>query len=159
MLKNYLIILLLFIACQVYSQGKKTIKNNKVNSITVTEIAADKPINDSKTVYDANGEVVEKIEYTKEGVWRRTVKYKLNYLGDVIEEFEYDEKNNLLTQTIIKYNAAGNKKEEFVYDPTKKLIEKHVYVYNAKGLKIERKTFDAEGKLLSTKKFVYTYRK
>lgn len=158
MYKVLIPILLICMSTSLIAQSKKDIKKNKIASVTVSEITAGKTISDSKTIYDSNGEVIEKSEYTKEGALKKTMKYKLNNLGDVVEEEEYDEKNSLKEKTLIKYNALGDKKEEMVYDGSNKLIKKHMYVYDAKGLKTERKTFDPSGKLISTKKFVYAFK-
>lgn len=141
----------------VDAQSKKEIKKHGIASVTITETSGGKTITDEKTSYDAKGEEIEKEEYTKEGVLKKTTRNKLNNLGDVIEEEEYDEKNNLKQKTLIKYNALGDKKEELIYDANKKLIKKHVYVYDNKGLKTERKTLDPAGKLVSTKKYAYTF--
>lgn len=139
------------------AQSKKEIKKHGIVSVTITETTGGKTLTDEITTYDAKGEEIEKSEYTKEGVLKKTTKNKLNNLGDVIEEEEYDEKNNLKQKTLIKYNALGDKKEELIYDANKKLIKKHVYVYDNKGLKTERKTLDPAGKLVSTKKYAYTF--
>ena len=151
-------VLFLLLSSALIAQSKKEIKKNKITSVTVTEVNGGKTINDSKTVYDGEGEVTEKAEYSKDGSLKKTMKYKMNNLGDVVEEEEYDEKNVLKEKTQIKYNALGDKKEELVYDAGNKLLKKHVYVYDAKGLKTERKTLDASGKLLSTKKYSYTFK-
>ncbi len=151
---------LFFLCCSVsaYTQSKKDIKKNNITSVTVTETSNGKTINDEKTSYDDKGELIEKAEYTKEGILKKLTKKKLNNLGDVVEEEEYDEKNNLKEKTVIKYNALGDKKEELVYDANKKLVKKHVYLYDTKGLKTERKTLDPAGKLVSSKKYTYTFK-
>lgn len=154
----YLLFTCLLVSYTTNAQSKKEIKKNKISSVTVTETSGSKTINDSKTTYDENGEVIEKSEYNKDGVLKKTMKYKMNNLGDVIQEEEYDEKNTLKEKTIISYNANGDKKDELVYDSNGKLIKKHVYVYDKKGLKTERKTLDAAGKLVSVKKYTYTFK-
>lgn len=142
----------------LFSQSKKDIKKNKITSVAVTESHDGKSITDSKTIYDASGEIIEKTEYTKEGLLKKTIKYKLNNLGDVVSEEEYDERNILKEKTEIKYNALGDKKEELVYDASNKLIKKNLYVYDAKGLKIERKTVDISGRTIADKKYTYTFK-
>lgn len=154
----YALFAFLLVGNTTIAQSKKDIKKNKIGSLTVTETSGSKTINDSKTTYDENGEVIEKSEYNKDGILKKTMKYKMNNLGDVVQEEEYDEKNSLKEKTIISYNASGDKKDELVYDSNNKLVKKHVYVYDKKGLKTERKTYDASGKLISSKKYTYTFK-
>jgi predicted membrane protein len=77
---------ILFSFIYLFAQNKKEVKKNKIKTVTVTETAAGKTLNDEKTVFDKNGEVIEETSYTKEGAIKNTHKYKRNKAGDVVEE-------------------------------------------------------------------------
>lgn len=157
MLRKTVILLLFLMSLVTYAQKKKEIRKYKIKSVTVTETENNKTLNDGKTVFDANGETVEEMNYDKDGSLRSHHKYKLNAQGEIIEDTEYD-KEGLKEKRIIKYNSLGIKTEELVYDKSEKLLKRHMYTYDGKGLKIERKTYDGANKVISVKKYVYEYR-
>src|SRR5687767_405428 len=120
-MKRIFIAFLLLISMLSYSQKKKEIKKYRIRSITTTDIENGKTLNDSKTIYDSSGEVVEEINYDgKDGSLKTHHKYKVNSEGDVTEDAEYD-KNGLKEKKIYKYNSLGEKTEELVYDKHEKL--------------------------------------
>jgi hypothetical protein len=148
----------LLISLLTYSQKKKEIKKYRIRSITTTDIENGKTLNDSKTIFDANGEVVEEINYdNKDGSLKSHHKYKVNSEGDITEDAEYD-KAGLKEKKIYKYNSLGEKTEELIYDKNEKLQKRHVYTYDSKGLKTERKTFDGANAVISVKKYTYEYK-
>jgi hypothetical protein len=151
--------LVLFLVNFSVAQKKKELKKYGIRNITVTETHGSKTVNDSKTTYDSNGEVIEEINYDKEGAVKTTVKYKNNKDGDVIEESEYDDKNALKEKRQYKYNGLGEKVEELVTDKDNKVIKKSVYTYDSKGFKTEKKTYDANNNLISSKKYTYVSKK
>ena len=156
---RYIIIVVSFFLCfSTYSQKKKEVKKYRIKSVTVTETENGKTVNDSKTFFDANGEVIEEINYNnKDGALKLQHKYKVNSAGDITEETEFDN-NGLKEKRIYKYNNLGEKTEELVYDKSDKLLKRHVYTYDSKGLKTERKTFDSSNNLISVKKYIYEYK-
>jgi hypothetical protein len=158
---RYLGFLSVFIlmSASAFSQKKKELKKYGVKAIIVTEAHGAKTVNDSKTIYDANGEVIEEVNYDKDGNIKSTIKYKNNKDGDVIEESEYDEKNNLKEKKQYKYNGLGEKIEELLLDKDNKVVKKSVYSYDSKGFKTEKKTYDAGNNLISTKKYTYITKK
>ncbi len=142
--------------CQ--AQKKKDIKKAGIKTITTTETQGTKSFNDSKVTYDAAGNIIEEINYDKEGNLKSTKKFKYNKDGDPIEETEYDEKNTLKEIKLTKYNALGEKTEEQYLDKDKKQFKKYIYTFSAKGFKTERKHYDANNVLISTKKYAYGYK-
>ena len=89
-----------------------------------------KPIQESFTQYDINGNLIEIIEK--------------NNVGDITkhEKYQFDTKGNKITET--QFNANGGVKK------------KHVYSYE-EDLRVIRKTYDSEGKLIAEKKYIYTF--
>lgn len=143
----------------VAAQKKKEIKKYGIRSVTTTDTRSGKTVNDSKVTYDGSGEVIEEVNYDKEGVLKSTLKYKYNKDGDALEESEYDEKGILKEKKTYKYNAMGEKVEELVTDKDNKVLKKVIHIYDSKGLKIEKKTYDGNNVLLSSKKISYGYKK
>ena len=150
--------LLLLLSTLCFSQKKKEIKKAGIKSISVTETHGNKTITDSKIFYDSNGNILEEINYDKEGALKSTTKFKYNSSGDIIEETEYDDKNTLKEKRLTKYNNLGEKVEELILDKDNKQLKKNIITYDSKGFKTERKTYDANNVLVSTKKYNYTFK-
>ena len=111
-MKNVLILVLVILSLAGFSQKKKEIKKNRIKSIVVTDTENGKTINDSKTIYNTNGEVIEEVNYDKTGQVKSILKYKYNSEGDVLEEAEYDPKNQLkenVQQNIIVWRKRWKK--------------------------------------------------
>lgn len=158
MKNSCLILVLCLISAASFAQKKKTIKKHNIRSIVVTETFGTKTLNDNKSFYNANGELVQEINYDKDGKFKSDKRYKYNKEGDVTEEAEYDEAGNLVEKHLVKYDAMGEKSEEQTLDKNGKQLKRITYTYNSKGLKTERKTYDTGNNLISTKKTVYTYK-
>ena len=159
-MNNWILLLLLVLGLQIKestAQNKTEIKKYKIKSVTEYDIKSNKNILDSKTIYDANGEVLEEYSYNKEGKLKEAHKYKRDANGDVLEDSEYGENGKLKEKRIVKHNEKGDKSEENFYNASNKLTKRVVYVYDSKGLKLEKKTYDDKGKIKSTKKIVYEY--
>jgi hypothetical protein len=157
--RSNILIIALLISCFIcQAQKKKDIKKAGIKTITTTETQGTKTFNDSKVIYDAGGNIIEEVNYDKEGNLKSTKKFKYNKDGDPIEETEYDEKNALKETRLTKYNALGEKIEEQYLDKDKKQLKKYIYTFSAKGFKTERKHYDANNVLISTKKYIYAYK-
>ena len=85
-----------------FSQKKKEIKKLGIKSQVVTETVNGKVINDSKTVYDKNGQITEDWNYDKDGHLKSITKYTYNKDGNVIEEYEFDGKNVFKEKRVMK---------------------------------------------------------
>src|SRR6267154_2186888 len=79
------------------AQSKKEIKKFKIKSVTVssTDVNSEgneKTRNDSYQKFDSNGEVIEDVEYNKDGTFKKKETKKFNKNSDPVEEIIYDEK-------------------------------------------------------------------
>lgn len=95
-----LFILMSLLFCQSsYSQSKKDVIKDKIKSIkvvtTVYKNEIQTQIPEIFERYAPNGDVIEKIEYDKEGKVKSHEAFVYNKKGDVVEERIYDEKANL----------------------------------------------------------------
>ena len=72
-----------------FSQKKKEIKKLGIKSQVVTETVNGKVINDSKTVYDKNGQITEDWNYDKDGHLKSITKYTYNKDGNVIGQIKW----------------------------------------------------------------------
>src|ERR1043165_4154008 len=138
-MKAKAILLFLFIALcgSSFAQSKKEVKKYKIKSCTetVTDYSdgKEKTRQDAYMKFDGNVNVLEEIEYNKDGTFKKKEAHKYNKNDDVTEEIIYDEKGHVKKKTIIEYNAANDKTAETTYDVSGKIIEKIQYGYNAKG--------------------------
>lgn len=95
-----------------FAQGKKMVKKLKIKSVVETETEKGKTITDNKSVFNAAGLVVERINYNKEGVIKSIHRYKYNKDNDEIEEAIYDAANLLKEKKVQLYNALGEKQKK-----------------------------------------------
>ena len=141
-----------------FAQSKKNIKKYKIKSITetVTTFEGGKELtrNDQFTRYDKNGQIIEQIDYDKNGKIKTKTITKYNNLEDKNEETIFDGNNKQVLREVYKYDADGEKSEEWHYDDKDELVSKSIYTVK-NGLKIERKMYDTKGKLIQTKKYAY----
>lgn len=187
-MKAFLILFLLSLGLSVNAQGKKDIKKLKIKSATTTTIeivdGKEKVLNDTYQRFDKEANVLEDVEYNKDGVtFKKKESRKLNKNEDVTEEIIYDEKGNVKKKTLTEYNAKndktietvydgkgaiiekitygynsdGNKNFELTSDASGKTVKKAIYTYSKNGLKAEKKTYNANGDLISTKKYTYEF--
>jgi YD repeat-containing protein len=156
--RSYILIALLIMCGICNAQKKKDIKKAGIKTITTTETQGTKTFNDSKVTYDGSGNIIEEVNYDKEGNLKSTKKFKYNKDGDPIEETEYNEKNAIKEICLTKYNSLGEKIEEMYLDSNKKQVKKYVYTFDSKGFKTERKCYDGINTLISTKKYIYGYK-
>ncbi len=153
------ILLSALLVLPAYGQGKKTVKRNKIKTVTETRTEDSKTLTEEKTYFDREGREIERHTYNKDGELKTIHKYKYKYNSndDVVEETELDAQGNQKEKRVVKYNNLGDKIEELWYDEKNQLKKRQLTTYDARGLKTERKTYDAQGNLKSIKKFVYTF--
>lgn len=146
----------------IYSQSKKKIREHKIISETTynTKIVDGKEVSikDSYTAYDKNGNIVEEIEYNKDGVVKKKEKSVYNSNKDKIEEVRTGANGKFISKSTFLYNGSGEKVGEIEYDEAGKIIRQTLTVFDAKGFKIEKRVFDSNKKLLYVKKYVYNKR-
>jgi hypothetical protein len=118
---NYCIVLLLLSTLSL-AQNRKEAKKNKLKTLTTSITENGKTIYESKLVFDANGNQIEKTHYNKEGQLKSINRIKYNEHADEIEDLQYDANNKLVEKKIIKYNTLESKTEEQYFDG---LNEKH----------------------------------
>src|SRR6187455_606501 len=98
------------------SQGKKTVKkyNLKSTTINTTEFVDGKELTHVESVekYDKEGNVIEDIEYNKDGTFRKKEIRQFNKAGDITQESRYDEHDVLISKLVITYNDSGDKLSE-----------------------------------------------
>lgn len=154
-------LVLLFVGTSAIAQSKKDIKKNKIKAITeqVTDYVGGKEITktDSYKKYNKEGQVVEEVEYDKNGKFKRKIVSKYNEFDDKTEEAVYDAENKLVEREVYKYDSYKEKSEVLHYNERNELDSKAVYVVNSNGLKTERRLYDTKGKLLQVKKYIYAF--
>ena len=160
-MKYLLMIVLPFIWMESFAQSKKEIRKNNIKGvsevITEYENGKESTHNDVSKKFDKEGEVIQEINYDKNGVLKEKILTKNNKDGDKIEEIIYDANSKQSLRYTYKYNNFGEKTEEIQYDAKNAVLTKSVYLNNSKGLKAEKKTYDAKGKLIQIKKYNYEY--
>ena len=145
-MKNYLIILLLFLSVG-FSQQKKSDEPNPKKGIKT----------ETRLEYEYEEKFGE-LEVILEG---KDI-YKYDSDGNIIEESSYVPEGSLLFKTIYKYDSNGNKVEWLEYDLLGSLSGKSIYKYDSKNRIIESISYDLESKFgelqeIPTKKTIYQY--
>ena len=99
-------------ALTISAQSKKEVKQHKIKASAVSTVENGKTLYESKTIFDAKGNEIEKTDYNKEGNIKSVHKTKYNSEGDEIEDEEYDGNNKFVEKRVTKYNMLGEKTEE-----------------------------------------------
>ena len=129
--------LILFFAwsAAMEGQGKKTIREKQIVSLTVQEYfleeGIEEPIVESIEKYNEDGERIELQEFNKKGAVKKWEKYL------------FDEDGNLLEQQFLDGKGRVTR------------IEKNIY---QDGLRVEKHFFDEKGRLYKKKTYLYEYR-
>lgn len=133
-MKQLFLFILLGIVISGNAQSRKTLKDNRVKTITTWQ-------------YDKLGEKVKK-----------TVK-TYNQQGNLIDKKSYDkDTKKLKSHSSYKYNAQNKKTEETKYNTNGKKKKIIRYTYK-NGIKIQKKVLDGNGKLKSKKVYeIVTYK-
>lgn len=123
----------LLVSATLYSQ--KNDSKPKVKSVTVMEenYEDDKSGTQQKesfTRFDLQGNIVELIEYDKEGKEKQHILY------------EYDKEGHKTKETSLKANGNKDKEEVFIYQ---------------NGLRTEKIVYYGNGKIKSKKKYIYVF--
>lgn len=116
-------------------QGKKTIREKQIISMTVREYFLEEgigePVVESIEKYNEAGETLELQEFNKRGEVKRW------------EKFSYDDNGNLLEQQFLDNKGRIIRTEKNIYRD---------------GLRVEKHFFDEKGRLYKKKTYQYEYR-
>jgi len=122
-----LTIILFAFSAEVYPQAKPRVK-----SMTVTEEKHEKGnkkmMKDSEKKYDANGNLLEEINY-KNGEFDSHSVYEYDSNNNKTRETELDKSGNAISVTVTRYDENGLKAEKSVYDGKGTLKSKKTYRY------------------------------
>ena len=103
----------------------------KVKTVIVYEEKFDKLVSkklkESETTYDANGNILEDIQY-KEGKEDKHFKYQYDANNNKIRETEFDPSGNISEYSEYKYDR-NLRVEKTVFTPQGKMTLKKVYIY------------------------------
>lgn len=124
--------LLVWLVIPVSGQGKQTLIEKGIASITVQEYFIEEgisePIVESIEKYNTEGELVEIQEFNRLGEVQRWEKYVFNDQGKLVEEQFLDEKGKLVRTEKTIYQD-GLRAEKHYFNDRNKLFKKKVYVY------------------------------
>jgi YD repeat-containing protein len=156
-----MIILVLNSLC-LFSQGKKDIRNNKIESRTIKKTVFKDSGNvtyvDSFKKYDKNGKTILEINYNKEGLVTGKNSYTYDSFGNLTEEKEYDKKSK---ETIIieyLYDSNGNCIEEITKDSGGNVVERVEYSYDNNNLKQTATEYKNDETVKWKKEYIYKTR-
>ncbi|MCK9254972.1 MAG: hypothetical protein M0Q45_06710 [Bacteroidales bacterium] len=160
-MKTIVLSFLILFSLQTFGQKAKELRkyNIKTKSVEKTIEKDGEKITfiETEEIYNKNGKILSKIEYSRNGEVKKKNIYKYDGFGNVIEEEEYDAKKENHFFYKYSYNADGKKISQLKSDIDGKLIEKSVYSYDRRGLRTEKKEFDAKGEFKSIRKISYEY--
>ena len=113
-------------------QGKKTIKDKGITSITVNEYfieeGMDEPVVESIEKYNEEGELIEIQVFNKRGEYKLWEKYVYNDNGDLVEQVLLDEKGRITETEKIIYKGKLRIEKQY-YNKRGNLYKKKVYKY------------------------------
>ncbi len=125
-------VIFLLVSGTAMGQGKKTIREKKITSITVNEYfieeGMDEPVVESIEKFNEEGDLVEIQVFNKRGDYKRWEKYVYNDDGELVEEIFLDEKGRI-TETEKKIYDGDLRVEKQYYNKRGDLYKKKVYTY------------------------------
>ena len=132
-MKYYLIAaVLLCFASGAGAQGRKTVKEKGILSVTVEEYFLEEgmkePVVESFERFNEDGERIELKEYNKRGEIKKWEQYVYDGKGQLIEEKFLDDRGKVV-RTEKSVFTDGLRTEKFFYDQRGRLFKKKVYVY------------------------------
>ena len=125
-------VIFLLVSGTAMGQGKKTIREKKITSITVNEYfieeGMDEPVVESIEKFNEEGDLVEIQVFNKKGEYKRWEKYVYNDDGELVEEIFLDEKGRI-TETEKNIYDGDLRVEKQYYNKRGDLYKKKVYSY------------------------------
>ncbi len=125
-------VIFLLVSGTAMGQGKKTIREKKITSITVNEYfieeGMDEPVVESIEKFNEEGDLVEIQVFNKRGDYKRWEKYVYNDDGELVEEIFLDEKGRI-TETEKNIYDGDLRVEKQYYNKRGDLYKKKVYTY------------------------------
>lgn len=125
-------VIFLLVSGTAMGQGKKTIREKKITSITVNEYfieeGMDEPVVESIEKFNEEGDLVEIQVFNKKGEYKRWEKYVYNDDGELVEEIFLDEKGRI-TETEKNIYDGDLRVEKQYYNKRGDLYKKKVYTY------------------------------
>lgn len=116
----------------LHAQKKKTVIEKQIRAVTVYNEDYEKnngrPVKDSYTRYDEQGNVLEEIEYDEYGKERKHVLYEYDSEGNKTKETNLTPKGTKASVIEYKYEN-GLRKEKIVYNSSGKIVLRKKYVY------------------------------
>ena len=161
-MKKTALLLVMVLPLFCFGQSAKKVRNNKINSQTITKtIAIDTLIItyvDTYEEFNKDGKTITEIKYDMSGLVLRKRAYKYDAFGNVSEELEYDKKKAKTVKKTSKHDAYGNEIEIVTTDENGNEIEKQVYTYDNNGLKVTGIEYRPNGEVKWEKKYTYKTR-
>lgn len=125
-------VIFLLVSGTAMGQGKKTIREKKITSITVNEYfieeGMDEPVVESIEKFNEEGDLVEIQVFNKKGDYKRWEKYVYSDDGELVEEIFLDEKGRI-TETEKNIYDGDLRVEKQYYNNRGDLYKKKVYTY------------------------------
>ncbi|MFC2089223.1 hypothetical protein ACFLT1_00495 [Bacteroidota bacterium] len=123
---------ILTISPVLHGQGKKTIKEQKLERKTVQEYfiaeGQKEPVVELIEVFDKNGNTIELKEYNSEGELKNWYVYVYDENDNKIEEKLFDQKGKVLERTVWIYKD-DLVVEKLYYDHKDRLVKRKEYKY------------------------------
>ncbi|OWY21362.1 hypothetical protein C7N43_21525 [Sphingobacteriales bacterium UPWRP_1] len=170
----------------VKAQSQNDVRERHITSVdvTATDYKKSGQVKRSFTRYNRKGNVIEQVEYDKDGTtienWTR---YRYNRRGRIISEAQLSPSGDTLQIIHTRYNrfrhpvetvttnAAGQilekeipmydnfhrKTEELTLSGNGTVLKRVTYQYDTKGMLIARRTYDAQGNLQYEKIWKFEY--
>ncbi len=161
-MKKIFFVLIVLIPLIGFSQSKKTIRVNKIESKTTKKTIAKDTVFvtyvQKYEEFDKNGKVILEIKYDNKGVLRKKNSYVYDSFGNLIEEMEYTKKSEKTVKTTYAYDSNGNCIEELTNDSGGNIIERREYTYDKNGLMQTAVEYKPNGKVKWEKQYSYTNR-
>jgi hypothetical protein len=120
-------------ASALSGQSSKQIREMGIQSQTVLEIfieeGRDEPVPEKKEMYNEQGDIIELIEYSKNGGIKKWEKYEYDEEGNVTQEIQMDKRGRVSSRIKTLYEN-DLKTEKQYFDSRDRMYKKKMFKYD-----------------------------
>jgi hypothetical protein len=123
----------ILLVSSLYGQSSKQIREMGIKSQTVLEVfieeGMDQPVIEKKEIYDIRGNIIEIIEYNKNGDITNWQKFEYDEDENITSEIQLDDKGKVTSRIRTVYENQLKTEKQY-FDSRDRMYKKKIYKYD-----------------------------